>query len=56
MAKQQTFADKAKGKQKADTVMVKCIATVFDDGSKTWKFRERMVRVKDVKDVESMKF
>lgn len=56
MAKQQTFADKAKGKAKSDTIMVKCIATVFDENSKTWKFRERMVRVKDVKEAEETKF
>jgi hypothetical protein len=54
MAKTQSFADKAKGKAKSDTVMVKCITSVYDEERKSWKFRRRMVRVKDLKEVESM--
>ena len=56
MAKQQSFADKAKGKVKSDTIAVKCIVSSYDETTKAWKFRERMVKVKDPKEIESMKF
>ena len=56
MAKQQSFADKAKGKAKADTISVKCIVSLYDENTKAWKFRERMVKVKDAKEIESMQF
>ena len=56
MAKQQTFADKAKGKVKADHIAVKCIVSVFDEGTQSWKFRERIIKVKDAKELEAMKF
>jgi len=55
VAKQQTFGDKAKGKVKSDTISVKCIFSVQDETKGTWKFKERVVRVKDVKDAESAK-
>ena len=55
MAKQQSFADKSKGKEKSDTVSVKCVFSIFDESKGTWKFRERMVRVKDIKEAESVK-
>ena len=56
MAKQQTFADKSKGKAKSEFISVKCIVSAYDDGTKAWKFRERMVKVKDPKELETMKF
>lgn len=56
MAKQQSFADKAKGKVKSDTTSVKCIVSVYDEARGTWKFRERIVKVKDMKELDSMKF
>jgi hypothetical protein len=56
MAKQQSFADKSKGKLKSDTIMVKCVGTVQDPERKTWKFRQRMVRVKDLKEAENVQF
>jgi hypothetical protein len=56
MAKQQSFADKSKGKLKSDTISVKCIVSSFDENTKAWKFRERMVKVKDPKEIETMSF
>ena len=55
MAKQQTFGDKARGKVKSDTMNVKCVFSIYDEAKGTWKFKERVVRVKDVKEAESMK-
>lgn len=55
MAKQQTFADKAKGKgPKSELQTVKCIVSYKDEQTGTWKFRERRVKVKDVNDLDSM--
>jgi hypothetical protein len=56
VAKQQSFADKSKGKLKSDVISVKCIVSVFDENSGSWKFREKLVKVKDVKDLQTMKF
>ena len=55
MAKTQTFGDKAKGKVKSETINVKCVFSIYDEQKGTWKFRERMVTVKDVKEAESVK-
>jgi hypothetical protein len=56
MAKQQSFADKSKGKVKSDSVAVKCFVSVQDEATGTWKFREKLVKVKETKDILSMKF
>jgi hypothetical protein len=56
MAKTQSFADKAKGKVKADTVAVKCIVSFQDETSGTWKFREKLIKVKATKEILTMKF
>ena len=56
MAKKQTFADKSKGKEKSDTVQIKCIVSVFDEGTQSWKFREKMVRVASANELQNMKF
>jgi hypothetical protein len=55
VAKQQSFADKSKGKAKSDTVSVKCIFSVQDETSGSWKFRQKLVKVKEPKDVLSIK-
>ncbi len=54
MAKQQTFADKAKGKAKSDFAVYKCVIPVFDTTTSSWKFRQRIVKAKDPKEIESM--
>jgi hypothetical protein len=56
VAKQQSFADKSKGKTKSDTSFVKCIVSMPDERKGTWKFREKMVKVKDPKDIQNMQF
>ncbi len=56
MAKQQSFADKAKAKSKSDTQTIKCVVSVFDQKSGSWKFRERFMQVKDQKEIENLKF
>jgi len=56
VAKKQTFADKSKGKEKADTVSIKCIVSVYDDNTQSWKFREKMVRVANANELQNMKF
>ncbi|MBL0177269.1 MAG: hypothetical protein IPP94_18825 [Ignavibacteria bacterium] len=55
MAKTQTFADKAKGKSKSDVVSYKCVVSIFDENTNSWKFRSKMVKAKDPKEIESMK-
>lgn len=54
MAKQQSFADKAKSKKKQDGVNVKVIKTVKTDKG-TYKFQERFVRLDDVSKVSEIK-
>ncbi len=54
MAKTQTFADKAKGKQKASGVHVKFVKTVKGDRG-NYKFQERIVRLDDVNQVTTLK-
>ncbi|MBI5648187.1 MAG: hypothetical protein HY962_14745 [Ignavibacteriae bacterium] len=56
MAKQQSFADKSKSKSKSEFTSFKCIVSQYDAESGGWKFREKMVKVKDPKDIETMKF
>ena len=56
MAKKQTFADKSKAKEKEDGVSIKTIVSVYDESTKSWKFRERMLRVASVNDLQNMKF
>jgi hypothetical protein len=55
VAKKQSFADKSKTKEKADMVSIKCVVSVFDENSQSWKFREKMVRVKSASDLADMK-
>ena len=54
MVKKQTFADKSKKKDKGDFVNVKCVFAVQDENKGTWKFKDRVVKVADVKDAEKM--
>lgn len=56
MAKTQTFTDKNKKGSKSEFTFFKAVFPVKDEATGGWKFRERMVRVKDPKDIESMKF
>lgn len=55
MAKKQTFADKSKAKEKEDGFSIKAIVSVFDEDTKSWKFRERMMRVASLNDLQNMK-
>jgi len=54
MSKSKTFADKAKGKVKADTIAVKCIFSVKDEQTGGWKFRESIRKVHDVAEIEKL--
>lgn len=54
MAKQQSFADKAKKSKKDIGVNVKVIKTV-KTGKETFKFNERFVRLDDVSKVTEIK-
>lgn len=54
MAKTQSFADKAKGKKKADGVNVKFIKTV-KTGKGTYKFNEKFVKLDDIGKVTELK-
>ena len=56
MAKQQSFADKSKGKSKSEFTSFKCVVSVFDAESGSWKYRQKMVKVRDPKEIETMKF
>ena len=56
MAKQQSFADKSKVKGKSDLVSIKMIVSVLDEEKNTWKFREKIIQVKNAKEIQSMKF
>ncbi|HOJ04377.1 MAG TPA: hypothetical protein PK916_10290 [Bacteroidota bacterium] len=56
MAKQQTFADKNKNKSKSEFVSVKCIVSVYDANTESWKYREKMVRVKSTAELANMTF
>ena len=54
MAKQQTFAAKAKGKHKADHITVKFVKAVKTERG-TYKFNERYVRLDDISKVTELK-
>lgn len=54
MAKQQSFADKAKAKKKSDFVMVKVVKSVLSDKG-TIKFNERFVKLSDISKVTEIK-
>ncbi len=54
MAKQQSFADKAKGKKKEGGINVKLIKTVKTSKG-TFKFNERFVRLDDISKVTDIK-
>jgi len=54
MAKQQSFADKARAKKKESGVTVKLIKTVKTEKG-TYKFNERFVRLDDISKVGDIK-
>lgn len=54
MAKQQTFADKAKVKKKEGGVTVKMIKTVKTSRG-TYKFNERFVKLSDISKISELK-
>jgi hypothetical protein len=54
MAKQQSFADKAKAKKKEGGVTVKLIKTVKTDKG-TFKFNERFIKLDDISKVSEVK-
>lgn len=54
MAKQQSFADKAKGKKKVEGVTVKLIKSV-KTAKGSYKFNERFVRLDDIGKVTQIK-
>ncbi|MFZ2322240.1 MAG: hypothetical protein WAV89_00945 [Ignavibacteriaceae bacterium] len=54
MAKQQSFADKAKGKKKVEGVTVKVIKSVKAEGD-AYKFNEKFVKLADISKVADIK-
>jgi len=56
VAKKQSFSDKSKSKEKSDIISIKCVVSVFDEDTQSWKFREKMVRVKSASELADMKF
>lgn len=54
MAKQQSFADKAKGKTKSNKVAVKFIKTVKSENG-SYKFQEKFVQLDDIAKVTELK-
>jgi hypothetical protein len=54
MAKQQSFADKAKAKKKIEGVNVKLIKTI-KTAKGSYKFNERFVRLDDISKITSIK-
>ena len=54
MAKQQSFADKAKAKNKSNKISVKVIKTVKTD-SGSYKFQEKFVQLEDVSKISELK-
>lgn|GEM_PF-283161 len=54
MAKQQSFADKLKGKKKDTNIVVKFVLSEKDEAKQTWKFRERYLHVKDTAELETV--
>ncbi|MFC2133046.1 hypothetical protein ACFLTH_00395 [Bacteroidota bacterium] len=54
MAKQHSFADKAKGKQKAAQIAVKVVKAVKSVQG-NYKFQEKFVNIDDISKVETIK-
>jgi len=54
MAKTQTFADKARGKQKAAKIAVKVVKT-YKNELGNYKFHESFVQLNDISKVSSIK-
>jgi len=54
MARQQTFADKAKAKKKVEGVNLKWIKTI-KTSKVSYKFNERFVRLDDISKVTTIK-
>jgi hypothetical protein len=54
MAKQQTFADKAKAKKKDNGVTVKMIKTIKTEKG-SFKFNEKFVKIDDISKVSELK-
>lgn len=54
MAKQQTFADKAKGKKKADFICVKVVKTMKSEKG-SYFFKESIHKIPDINQVETLK-
>lgn len=54
MAKQQTFADKAKKRGQAAAINVKFVKTVKTEKG-TYKFQEKFVRVEDLNQIPDIK-
>ncbi|MCS7052146.1 MAG: hypothetical protein NZM09_00280 [Ignavibacterium sp.] len=50
MAKQQSFAEKAKAKKKQDFIMVKVVKSVGTEKG-TYKFNEKFVKISDISKV-----
>jgi hypothetical protein len=54
MAKQQSFADKAKAKKKTERISVKLIKTVKTSKG-SYKFNEKFVKIDDISKVTDIK-
>lgn len=54
MAKQQSFADKAKGKKKTEGITVKVIKSVKSEKG-SYKFNEKFVKLADISKVTEIK-
>lgn len=54
MAKQQSFADKSKKKEKAQFITVKYVKTVKTEKG-SYKFQERLVKLDDIGKVTTLK-
>ncbi|MDY0082683.1 MAG: hypothetical protein RBR74_05835 [Ignavibacteriaceae bacterium] len=54
MAKQQSFADKSKGKKKVENITVKVIKSVKSNGG-AYKFNEKFVKLADISKVTDIK-
>lgn len=54
MAKQQTFADKAKAKHKSAKIAVKVVKAVKTDKG-NYKFQENFVNIDDISKVDTIK-
>jgi hypothetical protein len=54
MAKAQSFAEKSKGKKKADHITVKLVKSVKTEKG-TYKFNEKFIRLEDISKVTELK-